>query len=129
MDMAVSAQVCIGRSGATRGIMTIRNSDTSDLVPSQHSKVVIVTVGARGLGRACVERFLNDGATVVAVDIDEAGLADCASKSDIRQSACARSSQTSANALISSVARRNPKVRVDLGDCPETTRSMQRAFR
>lgn len=82
MDMAVSAQLCISKSGARAGIMTTRNSDTSDLVPSQHSKIVIVTGGARGLGRACVERFLNDGATVVAVDIDEAGLAGCASKSD-----------------------------------------------
>jgi NAD(P)-dependent dehydrogenase (short-subunit alcohol dehydrogenase family) len=62
--------------------MTIRNSDASGLVPSQHSKVVIVTGGARGLGRACLERFLNDGATVVAVDIDGAGLADCGSKSE-----------------------------------------------
>jgi NAD(P)-dependent dehydrogenase (short-subunit alcohol dehydrogenase family) len=60
--------------------MTIRNSDTSDLVPSQH--VAIITGGARGLGRACVERFLNDRATVVAVDIDEAGLADLGSKFD-----------------------------------------------
>ncbi len=68
MDMAVSARLCIGKSGATGAWHHDHsgNSDTSGLVPSQHAKVVIVTGGARGLGRACVERFLNDGATVVA---------------------------------------------------------------
>ena len=83
MDMAVSAQVCIGRTGATCAWHHDRTRQRHFRpVPSQHSKVVIVTGGARGLGRACVERFLNDGAAVVAVDIDEAGLADCASQSD-----------------------------------------------
>ncbi|MBR1250693.1 SDR family oxidoreductase [Bradyrhizobium sp. AUGA SZCCT0169] len=62
--------------------MTSGNSDSSGVFPTQHSKVVIVTGGARGLGRACVERFLNDGASVVAIDLDEAGLADLASMSD-----------------------------------------------
>ena len=33
--------------------------------------VVLVTGGARGIGRACVERFLEAGASVVAVDIAE----------------------------------------------------------
>lgn len=37
-------------------------------------KTAIITGGASGMGRASVERFLQEGATVVAVDIDEAGL-------------------------------------------------------
>jgi glucose 1-dehydrogenase len=65
--------------------MTSGNGDSSGGVSSQHSKVVIVTGGARGLGRACVERFLNDGASVVAVDLDEAGLADLQSDSPAKR--------------------------------------------
>lgn len=37
-------------------------------------KTAIITGGASGMGRASVQRFLEEGATVVAIDIDEAGL-------------------------------------------------------
>jgi glucose 1-dehydrogenase len=36
-------------------------------------QVVIVTGGARGIGRACVDAFADEGAAVVVADIDEAG--------------------------------------------------------
>jgi NAD(P)-dependent dehydrogenase (short-subunit alcohol dehydrogenase family) len=42
------------------------------------NKVAIVTGAASGIGRACVLRFLQEGARVVATDINEAGLADLA---------------------------------------------------
>jgi len=37
-------------------------------------KVAIITGAASGIGRACAERFLEEGAVVVAADIDGAGL-------------------------------------------------------
>lgn len=42
------------------------------------NKVVIVTGAASGIGRACVLRFLQDGARVVATDINTAALAELA---------------------------------------------------
>jgi glucose 1-dehydrogenase len=36
-------------------------------------QVVIVTGGARGIGRACIDAFADEGAAVVVADIDEAG--------------------------------------------------------
>ncbi len=39
-------------------------------------KVAVVTGAARGIGRATVEVFLDEGAQVVATDIDEAALGD-----------------------------------------------------
>lgn len=43
-------------------------------VTSMKASSVLITGGARGLGAACVERFLADGAHVLAVDIDGTGL-------------------------------------------------------
>ena len=40
---------------------------------SFEDKVVIVTGAARGIGRACAERFAQEGASVVLADIDEDG--------------------------------------------------------
>ena len=34
---------------------------------------VIVTGGARGIGKACVKAFANKGATVIILDIDQTG--------------------------------------------------------
>jgi 3-oxoacyl-[acyl-carrier protein] reductase len=36
-----------------------------------HGKIAIITGGASGMGKASVERFLTEGATVVAVDLDQ----------------------------------------------------------
>jgi NAD(P)-dependent dehydrogenase (short-subunit alcohol dehydrogenase family) len=47
---------------------------------SLKDKVVIITGAARGIGYACAERFLNDGAKVVLADIDEKGGENAAAK-------------------------------------------------
>jgi 3-oxoacyl-[acyl-carrier protein] reductase len=39
-------------------------------------KITVITGGASGMGKASVARFLDEGATVVAVDLQEQGLAD-----------------------------------------------------
>ena len=44
--------------------------------------VAIITGAASGIGRACVQRFLEEGATVLACDIDRAGLKQLAAESD-----------------------------------------------
>jgi len=43
-------------------------------------KVVAITGAARGIGKACAERFLSDGAKVVISDVDGAALAKTASE-------------------------------------------------
>ena len=44
--------------------------------------VAIITGAASGIGRACVQRFLEEGATVVACDIDRGGLEQLAAEND-----------------------------------------------
>ena len=43
-------------------------------------KVAVITGAARGIGKACAQRFLDEGAKVVISDIDAAGLARTASE-------------------------------------------------
>ncbi len=45
-------------------------------------KVALITGAASGIGRACAQRFLEEGATVLACDIDRAGLVQLAAEND-----------------------------------------------
>ena len=45
-------------------------------------KVAVVTGGGSGIGRATVKRFVDEGATVLALDLNEVGLQETASGSD-----------------------------------------------
>ena len=45
---------------------------------NHEGKVIVVTGGAKGIGRGIVERFAHEGASVVLVDIDEAGAREVA---------------------------------------------------
>ena len=54
-------------------------------------RVALVTGGASGIGRATVHRLVEEGATVVATDLAEEGLAATA-KDAARPDAVARSS-------------------------------------
>ena len=49
------------------------------------NKVVIVTGGARGIGRAMVHRFAESGAIVLTADRDAEGLAETVQRSGCRK--------------------------------------------
>jgi glucose 1-dehydrogenase len=43
-----------------------------DLIMKLNDRTAIVTGAARGIGRACAERLIGEGARVVLADIDDA---------------------------------------------------------
>ncbi len=51
-------------------------------------RVVVVTGGARGMGRAYVRAFLSDGAKVVATDKSWAGVDDFKAELQAQEKAC-----------------------------------------
>ena len=68
-------------------------------------KVALVTGGASGIGRAIVERFVADGAHVVAGDIDSGGLASLASE-QVAVARCDVTSEADQAALVQLAADR-----------------------
>src|SRR5215472_16997369 len=72
-------------------------------------KVVVITGAARGIGRACAERFLDDGAKVVVSDIDADGLARTASElarpDDLRAVAADVAKRADVDRLVAAAAK------------------------
>lgn len=62
-------------------------------------QVILVTGAASGIGKALVEGFLADGARVVAVDVDEAGLATLAHDNLLAHVADVSEPEASANMI------------------------------
>jgi glucose 1-dehydrogenase len=72
-------------------------------------KVAVITGAARGIGRACAERFLQDGAKVVIGDIDSEALAKTASElgrpKELRALAADVSKRADIDRLIATAAK------------------------
>jgi len=67
------------------------------------SKVVIVTGGANGIGRAAVERFSLEGARVAVLDIDEIGAKEIAKSMDGLAIQCDVSKKNSVQSAVEAV--------------------------
>src|SRR5690606_6402036 len=53
-------------------------SNRRKTMPRLNDRIAILTGGSGGIGRVTAERFLEEGASVVLVDLDEQALADTA---------------------------------------------------
>jgi NAD(P)-dependent dehydrogenase (short-subunit alcohol dehydrogenase family) len=63
-------------------------------------KVIVVTGAASGIGRAMVRRFAEDGASVVAVDVDAGGLEKVASQIGCEAAVCDVSDKAAVETLF-----------------------------
>jgi len=72
-------------------------------------KVAVITGAARGIGRACAERFLSEGAKVVVADIDADSLARTASElvrpNDVRAVSADVARRADVDRLVSTAAK------------------------
>ncbi len=70
------------------------------------NKVVVITGGAQGIGKACASRFANEGARVAILDVDEAAAQEVAETIDGLAIYCDVSSRDSVQSAVQSVLDR-----------------------
>src|SRR5688572_26979472 len=75
--------------------------------PQLDDKVVLVTGAASGMGAACAELASERGATVVALDRDEAGLAELAARTELATEVCDLADIDSLAPLVDRCAQRH----------------------
>ncbi len=76
------------------------------------NKVVVITGGAQGIGKACASRFANEGARVAILDVDEAAAQEVAETIDGLAIYCDVSSRDSVQSAVQSVLDRWNRVDV-----------------
>lgn len=81
--------------------MSIKGSEVHDLRERLKNKTVIVTAAAAGIGRASALRMAEEGARVIATDIDQAGLDSLAAHSNVE---ARRLDVTDASAIAAAAA-------------------------
>jgi NAD(P)-dependent dehydrogenase (short-subunit alcohol dehydrogenase family) len=69
-------------------------------------RVVVITGGAKGIGRACAQRFNREGARVAVLDIDEAAAQEAAQDLDGLALGCDVSDRASVQAAVGAVLER-----------------------
>src|SRR5689334_7543266 len=80
--------------------------DTSHLVSASVDRIVVVTGGSRGIGRAAAARFAADGDDVVITGRDADQLAKAAAEIDARPQRCDATVATDVEALAEAVGDR-----------------------
>lgn len=74
------------------------------------NRIAIVTGAARGIGRACAERLIAEGATVVIMDIEDAAGEAAAKKLGAGYRHCDVSKSADVNAVVDAVVRQHGAV-------------------